>query len=185
MDIKIKATTLFILFSLLFLAASPLTVEGAAEHAGHHQGDPEAENEPQDGQISAAVGILLFGVFAGVIAGAGSAQLFKNRFTNSQLIIIGLTTITAVIHLFLGFSGDLLLLLNGFGYFALLIMIFAPIEPLAPYRKMLLWGLLVYTGITVTGYFLTHYGQTDGLGLGTKLFEVLLVRMVLVETAKV
>ena len=67
--------------------------------------------------------------------------------------VIGLTVITALIHLSISFQladgSGLVFLLNGIGYLALLAAIYGPIGFLARYRSLLCWVLLAYTMLTV------------------------------------
>lgn len=65
---------------------------------------------------------------------------------------------------------------------ALLCARYFPIEPLTPYRKQLTIVLLVYTLITIVGYFVSHAPAAyDVLGIGSKLIEVTLINVLLLE----
>ena len=60
--------------------------------------------------------------------------------TNSRSIpirlgIIVLTVVTAIVHLYLGFRGLPLFVLNGLGYLALFAALYLPISQLAQYRN--------------------------------------------------
>ncbi len=68
--------------------------------------------------------------------------------------VIGLTIVTALIHLALSFQlADGVFLLNGIGYLALLAAIYAPIGFLARHRGLFCWVLLAYTTLTVILWF--------------------------------
>ena len=73
--------------------------------------------------------------------------------------IIALTLLTAIIHLMIGLSeSDNLLVLNGLGYVALLIALYIPFQPMQNYRTWFRNTLIVYTVITIIGYFALHGG---------------------------
>lgn len=104
---------------------------------------------------------------------------FIGRLQKTDYAIIGLTIVTAVIHLFLGRP---LFILNGLGYLALLAVIFLPVSRLLPLRAAARWGLILYTAVTVVLYFWAHRGglwMEDGLGLMTKMVEIILILLLL------
>lgn len=73
--------------------------------------------------------------------------------------IIVLTLITAVVHCVIGYSdSDHLLTLNGLGYIALLIALYIPFTPLQNYRTWFRNTLMIYTIVTIVGYFALHRG---------------------------
>ncbi|GAB4514313.1 MAG: hypothetical protein Kow0047_26100 [Anaerolineae bacterium] len=74
----------------------------------------------------------------------------ENRVTFGliQYGIIVLTVATAVIHFSLLFP-DVLFILNGLGYLALLVARYAPLDFLASYRATARWALMGYTALTV------------------------------------
>ncbi|MEM7343990.1 MAG: ABC transporter ATP-binding protein [Chloroflexota bacterium] len=101
------------------------------------------------------------------------------RLTPIQYAIIGLTVITAALHMLSG-ARDYLLYLNGVGYMILLLVLyFMPLGPLAAYRRWIYGILSAYTLITIIGYFIVHPTAltdfSDTLGLGTKFVELLLL----------
>jgi len=97
-----------------------------------------------------------------------------------QYAVIGLTVLTAALHMLSG-ARDYLLYLNGVGYLVLLTLLyFAPLGPLELYRPWLYGILAAYTLITIAGYFVVHPGLLQGdffdrLGLVTKAVEVALL----------
>ena len=107
------------------------------------------------------------------------------KFSPTQIGIIILTLATAIIHLaILGIRfGDILFILNGLGYLALLAAIFLPIDFLAGYRNYARWALLVYTIITIVAYFVVNPDAwTSSLGLVTKAIEVVLVILLFLDS---
>ena len=69
--------------------------------------------------------IVLFSFILTFIGLAGVWVIARQKLWLSQYAIIGLTLLTAFIHLFIG-VGDLLLALNGLGYLALLVALYTP-----------------------------------------------------------
>ena len=94
---------------------------------------------------------------------------------NRQVMITGLTSTTAVIHIFLGGQ---LFILNGVGFLALLGAHYA-LPKRESYQKYTRDALFGYTGLTVAAYFLKYGtgGFNNVLGLGTKLVELGLMRV--------
>lgn len=82
-----------------------------------------------------------------------------------QWVIIALTVATAAIHLWLAFQfpgqPDLVFILNGLGYLALLAFLFLPVSGLQRYHNWIAWMLIAYTAVTVVGWVF--------LGLGSPL----------------
>jgi len=110
-----------------------------------------------------------------------------SRFTPKQLGIIVLTAVTALIHLFLGFSslGDgffgILFLLNGLGYLALLAGLFF-IPQLAGQRPLIRWALLAFTAVTFVLYFVFNWPDVWGVvGIITKAVELVLIILLLLD----
>lgn len=96
------------------------------------------------------------------------------RFSWIDYGVIALTTMTGVIHLLIGLTGEWLLLANGVGFMGLLGLIYLPFTFLRRWRTVLVAGMIVYTLVTIAGYFVTH-DHVDNLGLATKAVEVLLI----------
>jgi len=73
--------------------------------------------------------------------------------------IILLTLLTALAHLAIGITGqDNLLVMNGLGYVALLVALYVPFTPMRNFRVWFRHALIVYTVITIIGYFALHDG---------------------------
>lgn len=125
---------------------------------------------------------LIFALLAATGALWFLRQNLHQRLTGLQYGVIGLTVLTAAIHMISG-GNEYLLYLNGVGYLALLTgLYFLPLGPLEPYRR---WGyatLAAYTFATIIGYFVVHpwglHGESwDTLGLFTKAVELLLLAL--------
>ena len=94
-----------------------------------------------------------------------------------QYGIIALTLFTAAIHFVLG---DLIFILNGLGYLTLLAIFMLP--RFKAWQKAIRWLLIAYSAVTIVGYFVVHRDgswQMDGLGVMTKLAEVILILLLL------
>jgi hypothetical protein len=106
--------------------------------------------------------------------------------SSRQYAIIGLTVITAIIHLILGirFLPDflgILFILNGIGYLVLLIGLYF-IPKLAPQRNLIHWLLLAFTALTFVLYFVFNWPDVWGLmGLVDKGIELLLIILLLLD----
>ncbi len=99
----------------------------------------------------------------------------------AQIGIIVTTVITAVIHLFLG---QPLFILNGLGYLGLLAAYFLPVPFLQQHHRLIRWVFAAYTLVTIVLYFVFHPGgvwQEDGLGVATKLVEVILLLLLIFD----
>jgi len=105
----------------------------------------------------------------------------KTKLTPLLIAIIILTLITAVIHLSLGGS---MFILNGLGYLALLAAYLLPQPFFAKRHGLIRWLFIAYTLLTIILYFVFHIDgswQQDGLGLATKLAEVILVLLLFLD----
>ncbi len=99
-----------------------------------------------------------------------------SKLEKSHMGIIILTIATAAIHLFVAFifpSMRTLFLLNFVGYLALLAAYFLP--QLSRYHSLVRWAFMLFTAVTVTGYFVVNGIKMDPLGWITKLIEVVLI----------
>jgi hypothetical protein len=98
-----------------------------------------------------------------------------------RLGIIALTIATAIVHLYLGFQGLPLFLLNGLGYLALLAALCLPISQLAPYRSLIRWALVGYTALTIILWLVITGGASNSTGYIDKVVEVLLIVLLVAE----
>ncbi len=109
------------------------------------------------------------------------------KFLSSSTVITVLTTITAAVHLFLGINGGLsldpadglniLFVLNGIGYFFLLLAVFWTPDFLKAQNPLLRRVFIAYVILTIVLYFVINGSEAfaSGLGLFTKAVEVLLL----------
>ncbi|MEZ4861853.1 MAG: hypothetical protein R3C14_11110 [Caldilineaceae bacterium] len=98
-------------------------------------------------------------------------------------LIIPLTLITAIIHIYLSFQfpdrPDLIFFLNGLGYLAWILALYSPIPRLAPYRMPLRWLFLAYTLLTILLWL--FWGARTIIAYFDKVVEVALVAALWVE----
>ena len=92
-----------------------------------------------------------------------------------QIAIILLTVATAVIHLYLGLSfGMTMFILNGIGYFTLLIALYLP--QLRQYQTYTRWALIGFAAVTIAAWaVITGFDLTNPLAVVTKLIEIALI----------
>ena len=128
--------------------------------------------------------IMMIAALAGVIsAGVFRFQPFR-AYGTTEYLIGGLTLFTAVVHILVGASNDILVL-NGLGYLFLLVLIYViPADPIVKHRKQLRWLLAGYAGLTIILYFIVHpWGYVDGsldwLGLMVKAVELVLIGVII------
>ena len=98
-----------------------------------------------------------------------------------RLGIIALTIATAIVHLYLGFQGLPLFVLNGLGYLALLGALCLPIPRLDPYRNAVRWALVGYTALTIVLWLLITGGASNATGYIDKVVEALLIVLLVAE----
>jgi hypothetical protein len=80
---------------------------------------------------------------------------------------------------------EVILLLNGLGYLALITATYL-LPQFKAFRGKLLWVILGYTIVTIVLYFVSHpwaydHGSLDRLGVATKAVEVALVGLLFVD----
>ena len=68
---------------------------------------------------------------------------------------------------------------NGAGYIVLPVALYHP--ALRRYRRAARWALIGFTAVTVLAYFALTHGHVDALGLTDKVFEGLLIALLVVE----
>lgn len=101
------------------------------------------------------------------------------RLTPAKYGILGLTLFTAAVHVALG---EPVFLLNGLGYVVLLLLLILP--RFDEWQKAIRWLFIGYTAVTIAGYFIVHSDgswQMDGLGVMTKVAEVILLLLLLYD----
>ena len=99
-----------------------------------------------------------------------------------RLGIIVLTVVTAMVHLYLGFSSGLPpFVLNGLGYLALLAALYLPIPHLTPYRNIARWVLVGYTTLTIVLWLVITGGASTTIGYTDKVVELLLIILLVTE----
>jgi hypothetical protein len=98
----------------------------------------------------------------------------SKKLARTGILIFG--SITAVIHAvilnLLGF--DLLMLLNGLGYFVLVGAVYFRPALLDELHKLVVYALIVYTLITFVGFFVVN-GVLGPLAIIAKVDEILLL----------
>ncbi len=96
--------------------------------------------------------------------------------------IVGLALLTGLIHLFVGFQSQFVLVLNGLGFIALAIGLYL-LPQLANWSNHIRWVLIVYTAVTIVGYFAIFPQPLEyGLGLVTKAVEVILIVLLFIPS---
>ena len=107
----------------------------------------------------------------------------KQKEHNGVKIGIILTTLaTALIHFSLLFP-DVLFILNGLGYLALLAAYFLPINLAQRYHNLVRWGFLAFTLVTILAWIAIgdKSWPAGSLGYLTKLIEIILIILLLVD----
>jgi hypothetical protein len=92
--------------------------------------------------------------------------------------VVLLTLIAAAVHLSLLFP-DVVFILNGLGYLALLAALYLPIPRLMPHRRIARMMLIGYATLTVLLW--VAIGERSSIGFLTTADEVALVILLLVE----
>lgn len=139
-------------------------------------GDDAAMAEDMAATIDFGAVTVGIALFMGFCAAAGKWVLDNQNARQiplAQYVLIFLTVVTAVIHLLIGSSDQVLLLANGAGYLLLLLLYLAPLLQTA-HKRWLMVVMIVYVLITIVGYFLTH-SSYDLPGIVVKVDEVLLL----------
>ena len=98
-----------------------------------------------------------------------------------QIGIAILTLLTAFIHISLA---EPLFILNGLGYLALLAAFLMPLPLAQRFHRLIRWVFAGYILLTIGLYFAFHPNgswQDDGLGLLTKMIEVVLLLLLAYE----
>jgi hypothetical protein len=113
----------------------------------------------------------------------------SSRFGGLQIGILILGLIAAIVHLVvlniqsLGFAGhlDILFTLNGLGYLGLLAAYFLPISVFQQNRGIIRWMFIVYAALTIVAWIIMGDLSRNLLGYGTKVVEVLLIVLLLLD----
>lgn len=102
----------------------------------------------------------------------------QTKFGAMQIGITLLTLATAVIHFTLLFP-DLLFILNGLGYLALLAAYFLPLPVVKENRRLVRWAFMGFAGVSILAWVaIGDKSWPDGaLGYITKLIEIALIAL--------
>ncbi len=98
-----------------------------------------------------------------------------------RISIIVLTVVTAIVHLYLGFQGLPLFVLNGLGYLTLLVALYLPIPQLVPHRNAVRWVFVGYTALTIVLWLVITGGSSTVTGYIDKIVELLLIALLVSE----
>ena len=115
------------------------------------------------------------GIIGAIVLVAGAMMILNP--SPSSLVLAGLALIgfTGVLHLVVGAAwSDTLLILNGLGYMGLAIAWVWPQQFIPNQNKIVAAILIVYTLITIVGYFGTH-DHYDYTAILSKIVEVVLI----------
>ena len=96
----------------------------------------------------------------------------QTRLTALSFIIIPLTLFTALVHLTLSFP-DVMFILNGLGYLALLGALYLPLPVVKDNRRPVRWVFIGYTALTIVLWAIM--GMRIPLAYVDKLAEVVLI----------
>lgn len=107
----------------------------------------------------------------------------NTRFGPLQIGILVLALATALIHLWLAITSPgtfkILFTLNCLGYLTLTVLYFLP--ALARYHSVVRWLFIAFAAITILGYFALNGVNISTLGIITKLIEVILIVLLLLD----
>jgi hypothetical protein len=107
------------------------------------------------------------------------------KFGTTQIVILALTLITAVIHL--TFT-EPLFMLNGLGYLGLIALYFIEFRFLPVPHSWVRWVLVGYTALTVVLYIIMQFPTNEHsfslLGIFTKLVELVLIVLLVRESSR-
>jgi len=106
----------------------------------------------------------------------------SSRISPVQIGIIILTLGTALIHFSLLFP-DVLFILNGLGYLALLAAYFLPIDLARNNHNLVRWLFIIFTVVTILAWVAMGNKSWPGGSLGylTKLIEIVLIGLLVVD----
>lgn len=162
-----------ILLILLVLGLGTATLYAQdEEHGADHS---QVENAEDEAALSNTA-IMVISLGLGVVSAGISWLVAKDRLGILQYGIIILLVTTGFIHVLYTLLSDLLLFANGVGYLGLAILYLLPMATEQPYKRLLNGITIIYTLITIIGYFVVHLeGHFDLIGIATKAVELALV----------
>jgi hypothetical protein len=108
------------------------------------------------------------------------------KLSNMQWGIVGLTAVTAIIHLVLGVGSlpdmfGIIFILNGLGYLALVAGLYF-LPQMAAQRSMIRWALMGFTAVTFILYFIFNLPNSiSPFGLFDKAVELALIVLLWME----
>lgn len=120
--------------------------------------------------------IIAISLGLGLVTSGAGWFMARERLNILYYAINTLLVLTAFIHILYTWTEDLLLFANGFGYLGLAVLYLLPQTTKQPYKRILNSTTIVYTAITIIGYFVAHIGgHFDLVGLFTKVVEGALI----------
>jgi hypothetical protein len=87
-----------------------------------------------------------------------------------------------MIHLYLGFQGFPLFILNGLGYLTLLAALTLPTPRISDHRSLTRWVLIGYTTLTIFLWILV--GARNFIGYADKIIEIVLAALLVLEATR-
>lgn len=148
-----------------------------ASDANHSNNDTELHND-------LPIWIVAVGVVLALAATGGAYTYFRDSHTWLDYAVALAMAMTGFIHVTIGLLGDDLLFLNGAGFVILAGIRFIPqLQGRRMVMIVLNIGIMIYTGITIYGYFATHT-VFDTLGIITKIVEFLLLALLMMHLIK-
>lgn len=96
----------------------------------------------------------------------------QTRLTTLSYLIILLALFTALVHLSLNFP-DVMFILNGLGYLALLAALYLPLPFAKDNRRLVRWAFIGYTALTIVLWAIM--GERNLTAYTDKAAEVLLI----------
>jgi hypothetical protein len=111
----------------------------------------------------------------------------ETQMSPRKLSIILLTSVTALVHIWLAFSalsqGDtttlIMFLLNGIGYLVLLAAYFLPLPFARDHHRLVRWAFIAFIAVTIIGW--VAIGLRTPLAYADKLAEVALIVLLLTD----
>lgn len=155
--------------------------DGDDDEHDHHDDEDDDHAHSDNGHhgegqsIAEALAPFWVGLLGAVILSGGVNVSQRDKVSLIEYMGLALIGITGLVHLVGGIGwSSTLLILNGFGFLALGIAWVIPFSFIPAQKKLIPLILIVYTLITIVGYFATHTVY-DVLGIVTKVVEVLLL----------
>lgn len=174
-----KLSCIILFVCITSLVALPIHAQDVEDTVPNQSESIEADDHHQ-----LPIWVVIVGAILAVASVGGAYAYFRQSYTGLDYAVVLAMAMTGFIHITIGLLGDDLLFLNGAGFVILACVRFIPqLQGRRIIIGLLNIAVIIYTGITIYGYFDTHITY-DAVGIVTKIVEIIAIGLLMMHLIK-